>query len=182
VVVIDVGVPGMDAFRAARQIYEAALARGGVVLLTATDTDQELLDALRAGARGVLRRDSEPNELRRAARVVARGGAILAAGSARRVADHVLRRRDDVADAVRRLHVLTDREREVVALVGLGFANAQIAERLAVSPATVKAHVGNAMAKLDARDRAQLVMLAYETGLVHPAADAALGGTAETRL
>ena len=172
VVLMDVSVPGMDALRATRLIFEEASAQVRVLLLTTSRSDADVLAALRAGARGVLLRDSAPEDLRRAALTVAGGGALLTPGVARRMAADLVSGRERDGAVPPELEALTAREREVLALVGHGFSNAEIASLLAVSPATVKAHVGGALAKLDARDRATLVMLAYETGLVVPAARA----------
>jgi DNA-binding NarL/FixJ family response regulator len=172
VVLLDIGLPGMDALRATRLIFDEGDAQVRVLLLATFGSDAEVLAALRAGAHGVLLRDSAPVDLRRAARTVAAGGALLTPGLTSRLAAELVsgRARDGVVPP--ELEVLTGREREVLSLVGHGFSNAEIAARLAVSPATVKTHVGGAIAKLDARDRAELVMLAYETGLVLPAARA----------
>ena len=170
VVLIDSGVPGLAALRAARLIFEAGPAQARVLLLTASATDGEVFAALHAGARGVLLRDSAPGELRRAVRVIAGGGALLPPRVTRRLAADLVSRRAHAVATRPELESLTQREREVLALVGQGFSNAEIAERLDVSPATVKSHVGKLIAKLEARDRAALVMLAYETRLVVPVA------------
>lgn len=172
VVLMDIGVPGMNALRATRLIFEECAAPVRVLILATFGSDAEVLAALCAGAHGVLLRDSAPEDLRRAARTVAAGGALLTPGWTRRLAADLVSglARDGVVPP--ELEVLTGREREVLSLVGHGFSNAEIAARLAVSPATVKTHVGGAIAKLNARDRAELVMLAYETGLVVPAARA----------
>jgi DNA-binding NarL/FixJ family response regulator len=169
VVLMDIGVPGMDALRATRLIFEDEAARSRVLLLTAVGSDAEVLAALRAGAHGVVLRDSAPADLRRAVRTVAAGGALLTPGLTRRLAADLVARRPRTRVVAPELEALTVRELEVLGLVGHGFNNAEIAARLAVSPATVKTHVGGAIAKLDARDRAELVTIAYETGLVIPA-------------
>jgi DNA-binding NarL/FixJ family response regulator len=173
VVVMDGAVPGLDALRATRLIFENGAAQVRVLLLVASAGDADVLAALRAGAHGVLLRDSEPGDLVRAVRVIARGGALLTTGFTRRLAADVASRRGRPGTAFPELEALTPREREVLALVGHGFSNSEIAARLEVSPATVKTHVGKAIGKLEARDRAELVMLAYETGLVVPAGQAA---------
>jgi DNA-binding NarL/FixJ family response regulator len=170
VVLLEEGLPGFDALRATRAIFESGLGQVRVLLLAESVDDEQLFAAVRAGAHGVLRRDGEPADLRRAVRVVARGGALLAPDALRRLAADVVARRASGGSAPPELDALTEREREVLALVGQGFSNAEIADRLTVSPATVKAHVRSALAKLDARDRAELVMVAYESGLVVPPA------------
>jgi DNA-binding NarL/FixJ family response regulator len=169
VVLMDGGIPGLDALRASRQIFEAGLEDVRLLLLIASGTDVEVFAALRAGANGVLLRDSEPSDLLRAVRVIARGGALLPPGFTRRLAADVISRRGRSGATLPELEALTQRQCEVLALIGHGFSNGEIAERLAVSPATVKTHVGQVIAKLRARDRAELVILAYETGLVLPA-------------
>ncbi|MCW3063585.1 MAG: putative two component system response regulator [Solirubrobacterales bacterium] len=168
VVLMDGDVPGLDALGATRLIFEAGLPQVRVLLLTASGTDAEVFAALHAGAHGVLLRDSEPGDLLRAVRLIAGGGALLPPGFTRRLAAEVLSRRAHASTTFPELEELTQREREVLALVGHGFSNVEIAERLAVSPATVKSHVGRVIANLEARNRAELVMLAYETGLVLP--------------
>jgi DNA-binding NarL/FixJ family response regulator len=180
VVLIDAAVPGVEALRAARQIYDAGLDGVQVLLLTESPGEDGLIAALHAGARGVALRDSDPAELRRAVRMVAGGAAVLASGpeAIRRVATSVLPQREDAATHAPRLRALTHREQEVLAFVALGLSNWQIANRLRVSPATIKAHVGSAAAKLGAPDRAHLVRFAYETGLVRPPRPTCRGGTA----
>jgi DNA-binding NarL/FixJ family response regulator len=168
VVLVDVGIPGMDALRTTRLIFDAGAGRARVLLLSTAGDDAEALRALRAGAHGVLRRDSAPGDLRRAARRIAAGGALLTAGAARGLAAELVAGRAHDGIVPPELEVLTAREREVLGLLGHGFSNREIAARLAVSPTTVKTHVAGAIAKLDARDRAGLVTLAYETGLVRP--------------
>ncbi|WP_297007788.1 response regulator transcription factor, partial [uncultured Corynebacterium sp.] len=134
---------------------------------TTFDLDEYIFEALRLGASGFLVKDTEPEDLINGVRVVARGEALLSPSVTRRViAEYAGRPRRPAPD--RRLRDLTDREREVVALVGEGLSNEEIAARLVLSPATVKTHVSRAMAKLRVRDRAQLVVVAYETGLVAP--------------
>ncbi|HMJ34264.1 MAG TPA: response regulator transcription factor [Baekduia sp.] len=169
VVVMDVELPDADGFEVTRQVVArspAGVAR--VVLLIDADSDDSMLHALEAGASGVLAMDSDAPELLRAVRVVAAGGSVLGPDVTRRVIAHLL------SDGPRRWRVpaelseLTPREREIVGLVARGIGNAEIAERLVVTPSTVKTHVSRACRKVGARDRAQLVVFAYESGLVRP--------------
>jgi DNA-binding NarL/FixJ family response regulator len=161
-------MPGSDGLEATRRIVaDADLAATKVVILTTFDLDDYVFAALRAGASGFLLKDTEPVDLLAGVRAVARGDALLAPSVTRRLIEQFATRlREPRPAAV--LEPLTEREREVVALVGGGLSNEQIAERLVVSPATAKTHVSRAMVKLGVRDRAQLVVLAYETGLVRP--------------
>jgi DNA-binding NarL/FixJ family response regulator len=167
VLVLDAGLPGLDALPTIRLIHEAGPAQARVLLLL-SDDDEAAMAALHAGAHGVLERDSTPDDLVRAVRVIAAGGALLTPAVARRLADDAASRRGHAGAPHPDLAGLTEREREVLALVGHGFSNGEIAAQIAVSPATVKTHVGNVIAKLDARDRPELVRLAYETGLLSP--------------
>jgi DNA-binding NarL/FixJ family response regulator len=173
VVLLDIDVPGMDALQATRLIFEDRAAHVRVLLLATFASDEDDVAALRAGAHGVLLRNSAPEQLRRAVRQVAAGHALLTPRLARLVAADVVSGRTLDGVVPPELELLTRREREVLGLVGRGLSNAEIAGRLAVSPTTVKTHVGGMISKLDARDRAALVTLAYETGLVLPAAHAA---------
>jgi len=169
VVLMDIRMPGLDGLEATRRIVaDQALARVRVVVLTTFDLDEYVYEALRAGASGFLAKDVDPAELRHAVRVVARGDALLSPGVTRRLIAEFAARPAGEPAAASRLQVLTDREREVLALVGEGLGNDDIAKRLFMSPATVKTHVSRIMGKLAAHDRAQLVVLAYETGLVRP--------------
>jgi DNA-binding NarL/FixJ family response regulator len=168
VVLMDIRMPGTDGLAAPRMIgADETLADVHVVILTTFDLDEYVFEALRVGASGFLVKDTEPVELLQAVRVVARGDALLSPGVTRRlVAEFASRSRQPHAS--KELDVLTEREKEIVALVGEGLSNDEIAERLVVSPATAKTHVSRAMIKLGARDRAQLVVVAYQTGLVRP--------------
>jgi DNA-binding NarL/FixJ family response regulator len=138
-----------------------------IVILTTFEIDDYVFDALRAGASGFLVKDAEPVDLIAAVRLVARGEALLSPSVTRRVIEEFAVRAKEPPPS-RHLEELTEREREVMALVGMGLSNEEIAGRLVVSPATAKTHVSRAMVKLGARDRAQLVVLAYEHGLVRP--------------
>ena len=139
-----------------------------MLILTTFDLDEYVYQALRAGASGFLLKDTPPADLLAAIRVVAAGDALLAPGITRRLIAEFARRPDPPGSRRPALEALTDREREVLALVAQGLSNAEIAERLVVSPATAKTHVSRLLAKLGARDRAQLVAIAYETGFVTP--------------
>ena len=167
VVLMDVRMPEMDGIEALRVILaDPDLAGVRVVVLTTFEIDDYVFEALRAGASGFLVKDCEPAELLRAVRVAATGDALLSPTVTRRVIARFAERRP------RRAHpgmaALTDREREIVGWVAAGLGNDEIAERLVVSPATVRTHVGRAMAKVAARDRAQLVVFAYQHGLAIP--------------
>jgi DNA-binding NarL/FixJ family response regulator len=168
VVLMDVRMPGMDGLEATRRLAaNTRLAAVRVVILTTFGVDEYVFDAIRAGASGFLVKDTEPVELLRAVRVVAGGDALLSPTITRRLIEEFAAHAKGVrSDA--ELERLTEREREVMALVAEGLSNGDIAERLFVSPATAKTHVSRAMSKLGARDRAQLVVIAYETGLVQP--------------
>jgi DNA-binding NarL/FixJ family response regulator len=169
VVLMDIRMPRMDGLEATRCIAaDEVLAGVRVLMLTTFDLDEYVYRALRAGASGFLLKDSPPGDLLAAIRVVAAGDALLAPGITRRLIAEFARRPDLTRVAPAALAALTDREREVLALVARGLSNNEIAERLVVSPATSKTYVSRMLAKLDARDRAQLVMIAYETGLVTP--------------
>jgi DNA-binding NarL/FixJ family response regulator len=162
-------MPGMDGLAASRAITAAPeLADVRVIVLTTFEVDEYVLAALRSGASGFLGKSVEPEELLDAIRVVARGDALLSPRATRSLIARFLAQPQDGAPDLRpdSLEVLTDREREIVALVALGLSNQDIATRLYLSPLTVKTHVNRAMSKLDVRDRAQLVVIAYQTGLV----------------
>ncbi|GLW73391.1 DNA-binding response regulator [Kitasatospora phosalacinea] len=167
VVLMDIRMPRLDGLAATRRICaDPELADVRVVVLTTFELDEYVFEALRAGAAGFLVKDTEPGDLLRAVRVAAAGDALLSPGVTRRLIGEFAARSKEPATA--RLDVLTEREREVLALVGLGLTNEDIARRLVVSPLTAKTHVSRTMVKLGARDRAQLVVLAYESGLVRP--------------
>jgi len=171
VVLMDIRMPVMDGLEATRRLGALAEAAGvRVLILTTFDLDEYVYQALRAGASGFLLKDTPPADLLAAIRVVAAGDALLAPGVTRRLIAEFARRPDPARVAPTALAVLTDREREVLVLVARGLSNGEIAERLVVSPATSKTHVSRLLSKLGARDRAQLVAVAYETGLVARAA------------
>ncbi len=168
VALMDIRMPVLDGLVATRRITEdPRLPEVKVVMLTTFELDEYVFEAIRSGASGFLVKDTEPEELVRAVRAVVAGDALLSPGVTRRlIAEFAARSKEPAAaDALSRL---TDREREVMALVGIGLTNEEIARRLVVSPLTAKTHVSRAMIKLGARDRAQLVVLAYESGLVRP--------------
>ena len=172
VVLMDIRMPVMDGLEATRRIVADELLAGvRVLVLTTFELDEYVFEALAAGASGFLLKNTDPVELLRAVRVVAEGEALLAPSVTRRLisefADRHRRPRADSTPLVD-LSALTEREREVMALAGAGLSNEEIAERLVVSPATARTHVSRAMVKLGARDRAQLVVFAYESGLVSP--------------
>ncbi|KUJ68167.1 LuxR family transcriptional regulator [Streptomyces albus subsp. albus] len=168
VVLMDIRMPRLDGLAATRRITaDPELAGVKVVILTTFELDEYVFEAIRSGASGFLVKDTEPDELLRAVRAVVAGDALLSPGVTRRlIAEFAARSKEPAADA--RLAGLTEREREVMALVGIGLSNEEIARRLVVSPLTAKTHVSRTMVKLGARDRAQLVVLAYESGLVRP--------------
>jgi DNA-binding NarL/FixJ family response regulator len=169
VVLMDIRMPRMDGLEATRRITADPLLAGvRVLVLTTFDLDEYVYQALRVGASGFLLKDTPPADLLAAIRVVAAGDALLAPGITRRLIAEFARRPDPARVAPAALQALTDRERAVLGLVAHGLSNAEIAERLVVSPATSKTYVSRILAKLGARDRAQLVAIAYETGLVTP--------------
>jgi DNA-binding NarL/FixJ family response regulator len=165
VVLMDIRMPEIDGLEATRRIVGSFPAR--VVVVTTFDLDEYVYEALRSGASGFVVKDAEPQELRHAVRVAARGDALLSPGVTRRlIAEFAARPAAEPPGD--RLTPLTGREREVLGMVAGGLSNAEIAGRLVMSPATVKTHVNRIMSKLGAHDRAQLVVIGYETGLVRP--------------
>ncbi|MFB7826351.1 response regulator [Streptomyces hydrogenans] len=172
VVLMDIRMPVLDGLEATRRITADPRLDGvKVVILTTFDEDEHVYGALRAGASGFLVKDTEPMELLHAVRVVARGDALIAPAVTRRLIAEFAGRADPSGrrpDPAGRLDALTDREREVLGLVGAGLSNDEIAGRLVLSPATAKTHVSRIMTKLEVRDRAQLVVLAYESGMITP--------------
>jgi DNA-binding NarL/FixJ family response regulator len=171
VVVMDIRMPGLDGLAATAHISaDPALAGSRVLILTTFELDEYVFTALRAGAAGFLGKGAEPDDLLQAIRTVHDGGSLLSPGALKALITRFLAQPAPApgATAVARLAVLTDREREVLTLVAAGLSNDQIAAHLVVSPHTAKTHVNRAMTKLGARDRAQLVIAAYETGLVTP--------------
>ncbi|MBA2813195.1 response regulator transcription factor [Streptomyces sp. KM273126] len=168
VVLMDIRMPVLDGLAATRRITEnQGLKDVKVVMLTTFELDEYVFEAIRSGASGFLVKDTEPEELLRAVRAVVEGDALLSPGVTRRLISEFAARSKEPAAAAS-LGGLTEREREVMALVGIGLSNEEIARRLVVSPLTAKTHVSRTMVKLGARDRAQLVVLAYESGLVRP--------------
>jgi len=166
VVLMDIRMPDGDGLWATEQIVaNPALSGTHIVIVTTFELDEYVARAIRAGASGFLVKDTEPVELIRAVHVVAGGDALLSPGVTKRLLERVAGTLKEAPDT-RQLAVLTEREREVLGLVGLGLTNDEIGRRLFLSPLTAKTHVSRIMAKLNARDRVQLVVVAYETGLV----------------
>ena len=171
IVVMDIRMPVLDGIAATKQLCAGDPAEPGprVIVLTTFDTDAEAFAALRAGASGFLLKSAQPEELLAAIRTVASGDAVVAPNITRRLLDEFADRfvtNGRTASSV--LSALTEREREVVLLVAQGLSNAEIASRLVVADATVKTHIGRILAKLGLRDRVQIVILAYESGLIRP--------------
>jgi len=168
VLLMDIRMPGVDGLEATRRIVaDERSSRVRVVILTTFGLDDYVFEAIRSGASGFLVKDTEPEELLQAVRVVASGDALLSPSVTRQlIEEFAAKAKQPAADD--RLGDLTDREREVLTLVAEGLSNEEIGERLFLSPATAKTHVSRTMGKLRARDRAQLVVIAYESGLVRP--------------
>ncbi|WP_053714604.1 response regulator transcription factor [Saccharothrix sp. NRRL B-16348] len=167
VVVMDIRMPGTDGLAATRQIC-AELPDVKVLVLTTFNVDEYVFEALRSGASGFLLKDTDPVELLHALTVVAEGEALLAPSVTRKLIEEFANRPEHRRPDPKALRELTAREREILALVAAGMSNEEIAEHLVISPATSRTHVSRVMTKLGARDRAQLVVLAYESGLVSP--------------
>lgn len=168
VVVMDIRMPDMDGIEATRLIRRAGPGTARVLMLTTFDDDDYVYGSLRAGASGFLVKDMALEEILAAIRVVAAGDALIAPGVTRRLIEEFAARPQPAAGRPRNVEGVTEREREVLTLVGLGLSNQEIAGELVISVATAKAHVARLLAKLGARDRVQLVIIAYEFGLVAP--------------
>jgi DNA-binding NarL/FixJ family response regulator len=169
VILMDIRMPGGDGIDATARILSSGdLTATRVIMLTTFELDEYIIDAIRAGASGFLVKDTEPEELLRAVRAVADGDALLSPSVTRRVLAQVAARSRPAPEPPSSLQQLTAREREVLALIGTGLNNAQIAEKLFIAPLTAKTHVSRIMTKLLVRDRSQLVVLAYEAGIVRP--------------
>ena len=172
VVLMDIRMPGRDGLDATREITaEPALSSCRVIVLTTFELDEYVFQALRAGASGFLFKDIEPAELRQAVRVVAAGDALLAPAVTRKLITHFIDTAPPTPTHAERLAALTEREREVMALVSRGLSNDDIGQKLSISPETARTHTQRAMNKLGLKNRVEMVVLAYETGLVRPGRD-----------
>ena len=171
VILMDVRMPTMDGIEATRRVTEAGTSK--VLILTMFDLDEYVYGALRAGASGFLLKDAPKDELLNAVEVVARGEALLAPSVTRRLIEEFARRPDAATNKTEAIQGLTAREMDVLRLIARGLSNAEIAEQLFVSEATVKTHVAHILTKLDLRDRVQAVGVAYENGVVSPGSDGA---------
>src|SRR3954453_5831054 len=176
VVMIDTRLPGLDSVETTHRVVSGSGV--AVMVLTAGESDERIYAALKAGASGALPKDTKPTQLVQAIEALAQGDALLSPGIPRRLIDEFAARSEPASPDPELLDELTAREREVVSLVALGLSNGEIAEKLVVSPATAKTHVSRAMVKLRARDRAKLVVFAYEVGLVVARAERVLRGVA----
>lgn len=170
VVVMDIRMPRLDGVAATRRLLEEPGPRPRVVIVTTFDDDDNLYEALRAGAGGFLLKNAPPEQLIEAVRTVAAGEALLSTAVTRRVIEEFVRRVPSDLPPSDALSELTERELEVLRLIARGLSNAEIADALVITPATAKTHVGRILTKLDLRDRVQAVVFAYETGLVRPTA------------
>jgi DNA-binding NarL/FixJ family response regulator len=170
VVVMDIRMPRLDGVAATRRLLEEPGSQPRVVIVTTFDDDENLYEALRAGAAGFLLKNAPPEQLIEAVRTVAAGDGLLSAAVTRRVIEEFVRRGPSEMPPSNALAELTERELEVLRLIARGMSNAEIATELVITPATAKTHVGRILMKLGLRDRVQAVVLAYETGLVRPAA------------
>jgi DNA-binding NarL/FixJ family response regulator len=168
VVLMDISMPGFGGLEATRRILAAGQRETRVLLLTTFETAENIHEGLRSGASGFLLKDTEPDELVRAVRILAAGEALLSPSVTRRLLADLVSRPELARSIPEQLHWLTEREREVMGLVAIGLTNDEIAARLVISPATAKTHVSRVMRKLHAHDRARVVALAYESGLVRP--------------